>query len=71
MILFGGNLKKYLVFLFTSCVLVTMGKDEFIKKVGNLDVLLLDVKTVLEKKVYSIGWSVIQHTLFIKYIILL
>lgn len=50
MILFGGNLKKYLVFLFTSCVLVTMGKDEFIKKVGNLDVLLLDVKTVLEKK---------------------
>lgn len=27
-----------------------MGKDEFIKKVGNLDVLLLDVKTVLEKK---------------------
>lgn len=71
MILFGGNLKKYLVFLFTSCVLVTMGKDEFIKKVGNLDVLLLDVKTVLEKKVYLIGWSVIQHTLFIKYIILL
>lgn len=52
MILFGGNLKKYLVFLFTSCVLVTMGKDEFIKKVGNLDVLLLDVKTVLEKKKY-------------------
>lgn len=48
-----------------------MGKDEFIKKVGNLDVLLLDVKTVLEKKVYLIGWSVIQHTLFIKYIILL
>lgn len=71
MILFGGNLKKYLVFLFTSCVLVTIGKDEFIKKVGNLDVLLLDVKTVLEKKVYLIGWSVIQHTLFIKYIILL
>lgn len=71
MILFGGNLKKYLVFLFTSCVLVTMGKDEFIKKVGNLDVLLLDVKTVLEKKVYLIGWSVIQHTLFIKYIIFL
>lgn len=71
MILFGGNLKKYLLFLFTSCVLVTMGKDEFIKKVGNLDVLLLDVKTVLEKKVYLIGWSVIQHTLFIKYIILL
>lgn len=71
MILFGGNLKKYLVFLFTSCVLVTVGKDEFIKKVGNLDVLLLDVKTVLEKKVYLIGWSVIQHTLFIKYIILL
>lgn len=71
MILFGGNLKKYLVFLFTSCVLVTMGKDEFIKKVGNLDVLLLDVKTVLEKKIYLIGWSVIQHTLFIKYIILL
>lgn len=71
MILFGGNLKKYLVFLFTSCVLVTMGKDEFIKKVGNLDVLLLDVKTVLEKKVYLIGWNVIQHTLFIKYIILL
>lgn len=71
MILFGGNLKKYLVFLFTSCVLVTMGKDEFIKKVGNLDVLLLDVNTVLEKKVYLIGWSVIQHTLFIKYIILL
>lgn len=71
MILFGGNLKKYLVFLFTSCVLVTVGKDEFIKKVGNLDVLLLDVKTVLEKNVYLIGWSVIQHTLFIKYIILL
>lgn len=71
MILFGGNLKKYLVFLFTSCVLVTVGKDEFIKKVGNLDVLLLDVNTVLEKKVYLIGWSVIQHTLFIKYIILL
>lgn len=71
MILFGGNLKKYLVFLFTSCVLVTMGKDEFIKKVGNLDVLLLDVNTVLEKKVYLIGWRVIQHTLFIKYIILL
>lgn len=32
------------------CVLVIMGKDEFIKKVGNLDVFFLDVKIVLEKK---------------------
>lgn len=50
MILFGGNLKKYFVFLFMLCVLVIMGKDEFIKKVGNLDVFFLDVKIVLEKK---------------------
>lgn len=59
MILFGGNLKKYFVFLFMLCVLVIMGKDEFIKKVGNLDVFFLDVKIVLEKNVYLIGWSVI------------
>lgn len=52
-------MKKYFVFLFMLCVLVIMGKDEFIKKVGNLDVFFLDVKIVLEKKVYLIGWSVI------------
>lgn len=43
-------MKKYFVFLFMLCVLVIMGKDEFIKKVGNLDVFFLDVKIVLEKK---------------------
>lgn len=42
-------MKKYFVFLFMLCVLVIMGKDEFIKKVGNLDVFFLDVKIVLEK----------------------
>lgn len=43
-------MKKYFVFLFMLCVLVIVGKDEFIKKVGNLDVFFLDVKIVLEKK---------------------
>lgn len=43
-------MKKYFVILFMLCVLVIMGKDEFIKKVGNLDVFFLDVKIVLEKK---------------------
>lgn len=46
---FAGNLKEYLAFLFSSYVLVTIGKDEFIKKVGNLDVLLSDIQTKKNK----------------------